>query len=277
MQTHSFARNLLRGVKDRIVSPFRGGADGGLGWFLEKWLKHIPAGRERTLRLNGLLFRFRNPAEFLHTYREIYGHGIYDIPLGPAPLILDCGANIGIATLYLKQRHPDAEVIAFEPDATNFALLEANVGAAGFGGVTLRREAVWKADGAIRFSLDASMGSRIEDGATAGGRTQSVPAVRLRNLIDRRVDFLKLDIEGAEYEVLKDIEGVLGHVRHLFLEYHGDFADGGRLAEIASILSRNGFAYYVREAADPHPHPFRRSGPKPMYDVQLNIFCFREA
>jgi E3 ubiquitin-protein ligase DOA10 len=66
-------------------------------------------------------------------------------------------------------------------------------------------------------------------------------------------------------------------VRHLFLEYHGDFVDGGRLAEIVSILSRNGFAYYIREAADPHPHPFRRVGPKPMYDVQLNIFCFRDA
>ena len=248
-----------------------------MGWFLEKWLKHVPAGRARTLRLQGLRFTFLNPAEFLHTYREIFGHGIYDLPLGPAPLIFDCGANIGIGTLYLKHRHPDAQVVAFEPDATNFSLLERNVRDSGFDGITLRREAVWKEDGTIAFSLDANMGSRIEDGgAVIGERTQAVRAVRLRDLIDRRVDFLKLDIEGAEYEVLKDIEGVLGQVRHLFLEYHGDFADGGRLAEVTAILARNGFRYYIRQAADPHPNPFRRNGPKPMYDVQLNFFCFRD-
>lgn len=273
MQTQSFASNLFRGLKDRLLSPFHGNASDDVGWFMEKWLKHIPAGRERTVRLNGMGFTFRNPSEFLHTYREIYGNGIYDIPLGPSPFIVDCGANIGISTLYLKHMHPDAEIVAFEPDETNFSLLEKNVRDSGFKGITLRREAVWKEDGTIEFSLDANMGSRIEE--TGGSQTRKVDCVRLKSLLDRRVDFLKLDIEGAEYEVVKDIEDALGHVENVFLEYHGDFDQGSQLAEMTSILARNGFGYYIREAAETHPRPFRRNPSKPMYDVQLNIFCFR--
>jgi FkbM family methyltransferase len=273
MQTPSFTGNLFRGIKDRLLSPFRDESTCDIGWLREKWLKHIPPGKDRTVRLYGMSYTFRIPTEFLHTYREIYANGIYDIRLGPSPYIIDCGANIGIGTLYLKQRHPDSTILAFEPDDTNFALLDRNIRDSGFEGITLRKEAVWKEEGAIDFSLDANMGSRIEEEGTGG--TRKVRCVRLRDHIDRKVDFLKIDIEGAEYEVLKDIEEVLHNVDNIFLEYHGDFDQGGELAEITAILARNGFGYYIREAADPHPLPFRRAAQKPMYDVQLNIFCFR--
>lgn len=273
MQTRSFSGNLFRGLKDRLLSPFRKEESDRVGWFMEKWLKHIPAGRERRVVLDGTAFTFRNPSEFLHTYREIYGHGIYDVRLGPSPYIIDCGANIGISTVYLKQRHPDATILAFEPDDTNFELLRRNVADSGFSGIGLRKEAVWREEGAIEFSLDANMGSRIE-GEGKGG-TRKVPCVRLRDFIDRKVDFLKLDIEGAEYEVLKDMEPALPLVENMFLEYHGDFGQASQLSETFSILARSGFSYYVREAAVTHPRPFLPSKPKPMYDVQLNIFCLR--
>ncbi len=272
MRSQSLSGNLFRGIKDRLLSPFGKEASGGVGWFLEKWLKHVPAGKQRTVRLGGTSFTFLNPSEFLHTYREIYGNGIYELRLRDSPFIIDCGANIGIGTIYLKQRHPGAEILAFEPDETNFALLERNIRDAGFKDIELRKEAVWKEDGTIDFSPDSNMGSRIEE---SGSGTRKVKAVRLRNVIDREVDFLKLDIEGAEYEVLKDIEPVLNQVQNLFLEYHGDFPQGNELAEMTSILARCGFSFYIREAAETHVRPFMRSSLKPMYDVQLNIFCFR--
>ncbi len=273
MQTQSLSGNLFRGIKDRLLSLFGKEASGGVGWFLEKWLKHVPAGKQRTVRLGGTSFTFLNPSEFLHTYREIYGNGIYELRLSDSPFIIDCGANIGIGTLYLKQRHPGATILAFEPDETNFALLEKNLLDNGVTDVETRKEAVWKEDGIIGFSPDANTGSRIEESASKKNR--EVTSVRLRNLIDRKVDFLKMDIEGAEYEVLKDIEPSLHLVENMFIEYHGDFSQGSELAEIATFIARNGFGYYIREAASRHPNPFQRSASKPMYDVQLNIFCFR--
>ena len=48
------------------------------------------------------------------------------------------------------------------------------------------------------------MASRIETGAINEGNKKTVPCVRLRDLLNEEIDFLKIDIEGAEYEVLKD-------------------------------------------------------------------------
>ncbi|RPI02078.1 MAG: FkbM family methyltransferase, partial [Zetaproteobacteria bacterium] len=65
-------------------------------------------------------------------FREIFIHGDYSFAAAREnPLILDCGANIGMATLYFTWRYPRAEVHAFEPDPDTFALLKRNVEANG--------------------------------------------------------------------------------------------------------------------------------------------------
>ena len=241
MRSQSLSGNLFRGIKDRLLSPFGKEASGGVGWFLEKWLKHVPAGKQRTVRLGGTSFTFLNPSEFLHTYREIYGNGIYELRLRDSPFIIDCGANIGIGTIYLKQRHPGAAILAFEPDETNFALLERNIRDAGFKDIELRKEAVWKEDGTIDFSPDSNMGSRIEE---SGSGTRKVKAVRLRNVIDREVDFLKLDIEGAEYAVLPAVGEIVARFRpRLVFELHA--APEAQKAALTDVLL--GYGYRVQK------------------------------
>jgi hypothetical protein len=64
----------------------------------------------------------------------------------------------------------------------------------------------------------------------------------LRDLLDSPVDFLKIDIEGAEYAVLKDCRDRLQNVRNLFVEYHAAPDEPQRLNEMLSWFSEAGFS-----------------------------------
>jgi len=243
-----------------------------LNWFKVRSLKYSSGNGEHTYPLKGRTIHYRNGLELLHSLMEIYVDEIYKMELqNAAPFILDCGANMGLSVLYLKERHPQATIFAFEPDDQNFALLQKNAG--NLAGVKLMKAAVWKENGTIEFASTGTLSSKIvSDG---GVNTKSIDAVRLRDLLSRPVDFLKLDIEGAEYEVLKDCADKLSLVQNLFIEYHGHFENQGELNEIFNLLSDNAYKYYIREATECYPTPFFRELRRTDYYVQLNIFCFK--
>lgn len=246
-----------------------------IGLLQLKYLKHLANGKERSHQLHGHSLFYTSATELLHGLKEIFLEEIYLQELGQAPYILDCGANIGLSVIYLKEKFPEAQIIAFEPDKNNAALLEKNIDSFGFAGVEIRKEAVWTENTELRFVSDSSMSSRIGEGN--GEHSILVKAIRLKDLLNRKVDFLKIDIEGAEYNVLMDIQDQLHLVNHLFLEYHGSFKQNKELNEILSILTQSGFRYYIKEAAPVYTHPFTGSkNPSIPYDVQLNIFCSRD-
>jgi hypothetical protein len=101
-----------------------------------------------------------------------------------------------------------------------------------------------------------------------------VRAIRLRDLMDERIDFLKIDIEGAEYDVLGDCADKLENVENLFVEYHVRSSEEQHLDEILSWIRRAGFRYYINAAADNQAHPFVSKGGE-VYEMQLNISCYR--
>jgi len=94
-------------------------------------------------------------------------------------------------------------------------------------------------------------------------------------MINERIGFLKLDIEGAEYEVLKDIEDKLFLIDNIFIEYHGSFEQNSELINILLILRSSQFKFYIKEATPVYNTPFHRKISAPPYDVQLNIFAFK--
>ena len=221
---------------------------------------------------------YTSPSEFLHTLKEIFVNEIYKADIPPSTFIIDCGANIGLSTIYFKQICPTAQIIAFEPDTTNYDLLVKNIDSFKLENVTAKKEAVWIEDTELTFSQEGNMGSRIEL-VTNNKNVTVVKAIRLRDLLDKKISFLKIDIEGAEYRVLKDIAPQLKNVSTLFVEYHGKFFQSHELTEIFDIIQKAGFSYYIREAANIYSHPFlaSKTGSDAPYDVQLNIFCFRKA
>jgi FkbM family methyltransferase len=276
MQNKSFIKNILRGVRLRIGkifhNPYR---KVNIGPVKKIILKHQNAVQIRTHRLFGCSLFYYSPTELLHGLQEIFIDQIYKQELSSKPFIIDCGANIGLSVIYMKRLYPNARIIAFEPDEKNFQLLKKNVESFGYEDVETRQEAVWTEDTNLQFASEGSMSSRIETESSKDAI--SVRAIRLRDILNEPVDFLKIDIEGAEFEVLKDVADRLQHVQHLFLEYHGSFAQNDELAQLFKILAEQGFSYYIKEATSVYKYPLNpEKTPGMSYDIQLNIFCLRK-
>jgi FkbM family methyltransferase len=167
----------------------------------------------------------------------------------PAPRILDCGANVGLASLFFRRAYPHAHITAYEADPALFAILQANLGANGASDVDGRHAAVWTSTGALTFHCEGADSGMIGSlPGAVGGRATTVPSVRLRDIVSEGpVDLLKLDIEGAEGAVLADCEPVLGRVNALLMDLH-EFDPSVRQApRVLELLARAGFSYTIDE------------------------------
>ena len=276
MQGKSLLSNIVKGVNGRISKTFKNPySDLNINFFKLKYLKHLPPGKIKQHKLKDGTISYTNAQELLHGFDEIFVQQLYKIELEPNCYIIDCGANIGLSVIYLKQLLPTATILAFEPDDQNFRLLSSNVSSFKFDNVELRNEAVWIENTTIGFTNEGSMSSKLDQN---NATSKKIQASRLKDFLNQEVDFLKIDIEGAEYAVIKDVQEVLFNVQNLFLEYHGTFNQNNELVDIFNILSRSGFQFYIKEATPVYRSPFFDSfkeSEKKDWDVQLNIFCFR--
>jgi FkbM family methyltransferase len=247
-----------------------------IGPIFLKYLKHIPPGKLHSHKLFGHVTWFVSGQEYLHGIKEIFVEEIYKQELSANAYILDCGANIGLSVIYLKKICPTATIIAFEPDKNNFELLQKNIASHGLQNVELKNEAVWKEETMLSFGSEGTMSSKIVFDKEAH-RSTLTKAVRLKDYLNRKIDFLKIDIEGAEYQVLCDVSDNLSFVNNLFVEYHGMFGQVSELSELFDLFSKKGFRYYIKEATGVYETPFLREKKNSiLYDIQLNIFCFRD-
>jgi FkbM family methyltransferase len=174
----------------------------------------------------------------------------------PSPRILDCGANVGLASLFFLRLYPDARITAFEADPALFAILDANLQANGAGSVEARHAALWTSTGTVTFQCEGSDSGMISalPGAVAG-RAQTVPSLRLCDVLEEgAVDLLKLDIEGAEDVVLADCEPALHRVRAIVMDLHEFDPHVRQAPRVLDLLSRAGFSYAIDEFV---PLPWR--------------------
>jgi FkbM family methyltransferase len=211
---------------------------------------------------------------FLGTYKEIFFDKVYAFPSAtPRPMIIDGGANIGLATLFFKRIYPQSRIIAFEADPGIFALLERNMASFRLADVQLVNAALWDSETLLPFASEGGASGHIASSGEAAQSTR-VQAVRLKPWLQENVDFLKLDIEGAEYEVLEDCREELRNVRNLFVEYHSPAGSEQKLSRILEILSQAGFRYHIHEAFT-SPQPFLNRQLVGRMDLQLNISALR--
>ncbi len=202
----------------------------------------------QNAKLQSYTVWFNHSEEYHHLKGEIFTRDLYYFETtNPTPVIIDAGAHIGLATLYFKKVYPAARVIAIEPLPENFKLLEKNVWENQLENVELHNVALAARTGTLPFYTDAtdekwhSTASFIS-GAwnhTQRSRTLSVPAQPLSDFLHQPVDFLKLDIEGAEQEVLFAAADQIRQVKHLIMEFHPT-ADQS-LAKVYDWLADYGF------------------------------------
>lgn len=209
-------------------------------------------GTSKRANVCGLTIRYCSVESFLYLFHEIFIAQSYRfVTPNRAPYIIDCGANIGMASVYFKTLFPGAEVLAFEPDPEPFALLVENISENRFKGIVARNEALLQTEGAVDFFYSPESSGSLCSSTTPGrlpGPSKQVKAVRLSPFIDRMVDFLKMDIEGAEAQVLAELSnsGKLPLVGQMVIEYHHHIDEcRDALSEVLLTLERAGFGYQL--------------------------------
>jgi len=141
--------------------------------------------------------------------------------------------------------------------------------------VTVFNKAVWKDEDGIEISQSGADGSSM----FTEGEKVKVQSISLNNLINKEavIDLLKIDIEGAEYEVLVDCKNSLSKVKNIFVEYHSYLNGEQKLGEILTLFEQSGFRYFIRQETDRFlPFINRKIKSNPAMDLQLNIYAYRE-
>lgn len=238
-----------------------------------KEIKSVPRFQSTFTNILGKPLEFVDSASLLWMYREIFEQEIYRFETDtPEPYIIDGGSNIGLSVLYFKDLYPQSRIVAFEPDEKIFKVLQGNLARHGYQDVELHCRALWSVDDMVGFCEEGADGGHLARGDTKASRL--VSTTRLRDYLDREVDFLKLDIEGAETEVLLDSADRLGQVKNLFVEYHSFEQQPQSFHILTRILFEAGFRLHI------HPpitsaQPFIKRDVHEGMDMQLNVFAFR--
>ena len=222
------------------------------------------------------IFCVPDAASFLSSVNEIFERKIYKYNSSQnVPVIIDCGANIGLATLYFKLNYPNAKVLAFEPDPNIFTALKNNISGFNFSDVELFNEAIGEKEAALNFQIEGGHSGMLVEVPT--DTTIKVNVTALKDVLARfkMVDFLKIDIEGFEIKVLPSIKEELKKVNYLFLEYHTFIDKPQELSTIITIIENAGFRYYIKEGANKN-NPFLEGELFYKMDMLLNIFCYRQ-
>lgn len=201
-----------------------------------------------VIRMLDYELRYSDLLSFCPQWQDIFVKRALDFRCTTAaPRILDCGANVGLASLYFKRLHPGARITAYEADPSLFAMLDANLARNGAADVERVHAALWTSTGTLTFQCEGSDSGMIGSlpGAVDGTST-SVPSLRLHDVLAREpIDLMKLDIEGAEDAVLDDCADVLHQVRAIVMDLH-EFEPSSRQApRVLECLTRAGFAYAV--------------------------------
>jgi FkbM family methyltransferase len=241
-------------------------------------LKQVPRYTKTSVVIDGYTLIIPDSASFLFMYDEIFREEIYKFKTkNQTPYIIDGGANIGLASIYFKKLYPNAEIVAFEPDSDIFTILKSNIKAFNFKGVKLINKGLWNTEKYLSFKSEGADAGLLGEFDNTIPEGNQVEVASLRPYLSKTVDFLKLDIEGAETVVLKDIAEDLDNVARIFVEYHSFVGQEQSLNEIIEILTKSRFRIYMSiPGNNAIKSPFMGLGNYNNMDFQLNIFGFKQ-
>jgi FkbM family methyltransferase len=233
--------------------------------------------RNNPVEISFLKFKFRVPdaLSFIWQFKEIFVEEYYRFETDSrAPVIFDCGANVGTSCAFFKLVYPQSRIIAIEPNPKIVEYLKRNIKDNFLENIEVIEKAVWINNDGIELGLDNADASSIH---LEKNKTK-VKSVRLKDYLEKEkvVDMLKIDIEGAELEVLKDCRESLTNVKNIFVEFHSYRNKPQRFSEVIEVLESAGFRYFVMQAENrvsPLINHFNKSNPD--MDLQLNIFAYR--
>lgn len=210
-------------------------------------------------------FRLRRGTTDLATFDQIFVSRIYNVPLNSPPQsIIDCGANVGMAAIYFANRFPESMIIAVEPEESNFEILEANCRP--YPNIRCLQKAIWPFSTHLKVvdSGTGHYGFKTESVTVETGETKTVTAsISIPEIMKSfgltSVDFIKIDIEGAEKELFDEqTEAWLPFTRSFVVECHDRFRPGSSRSVIRAAAQYNFDVQCAHEGffcSQSSPHP----------------------
>jgi FkbM family methyltransferase len=218
---------MIRPLESLISTCLRGRlVDRPLG-FVARELLGSHAVHAYRVRASGLCAYLQHGTPDIYGLDQTFYQGMFEMPpaaaaalarVGHAPVGLDLGGNIGLFGLWMFGRFPAGSLTAFEPDPRNARLLSMTIQANGLQERwRLIEAAVGTRTGEVGFAAGEFGTSHIA--APGDSATLTVP---LLDIFDHTsgVDLLKIDIEGAEWEILKDARFKAVPASVIALDYH---------------------------------------------------------
>lgn len=210
----------------------------------------------------GYTINFFSYSNFLYLFEEIFLLREYEFEGKIDSLIIDCGSNIGMSTLFFKKNYPAAKIICFEPDGRTFNLLKCNIEKNQLQNISLNEAAVYNKNGKIKFYSDADREGSLAMAITPyyiqqwGWRSKEsiVKTIKLSDYINEPVDLLKIDIEGAEEKVIIELaqNNKLKLIKEMIIEYHYNKNDTeNKLSKILTLLEKNNFKFIINSPLRP--------------------------
>ncbi len=190
----------------------------------------------------------------------IYFLGAYEKPelkalekfITPKSTCIDLGANFGLYTLYIsKLIDENGKIISFEPFTKNYTFLIKNIALNKLTNIQTERLAVGKKEGitSLYYNEKEKNLGMVSTNYTCNAITEEVNVVALdsyfKNNAINHLDFIKIDIEGAEYNALLGMKNILTvHSPTLLIEILEDYQQPNNSEKIHTFLSKLGYQKY---------------------------------
>ena len=210
----------------------------------------------------GINLHTRHNRSDFHMIDEIWAYRKYDYfgyRVAPGDVVVDVGANIGTFSLYAATVCGASRVLSFEPFPDNYSILRKNVDENHLRNVTYVNQAVAGERGLRTLRLDPLDCGSHSLVMGSFGRTVDVECCALDDVFKRfslsKIDYLKMDCEGAEYEILENATSRLPQISRISMETH---TTADRKAEDLERLLRE-YGFEVRLLGDSRLYATRLS------------------
>jgi FkbM family methyltransferase len=174
-------------------------------------------------------FYLRFGTSDIETFNQIFENQEYDFVVQESPkIIVDAGANVGLASLYFANRFSEAKIFSIEPELSNYKILKMNI--ASYSNIIPINAALWNRNEEINVVDPGfnkwgfmTLGKEYQE-EKIGKVNHKVQGITVDKIIEdneiEKIDIMKMDIEGAEREVFMDVESWIGKVDVLIVELH---------------------------------------------------------
>lgn len=209
----------------------------------------------KLTKLHEFSITYFNKEELKILDKEIFSDEIYEIELKKNnPVIFDVGSYIGLSILYFKKKYPKSKIFAFEPNPNVYPLLEENISQNGLSGIEIHNVALGLNEERRPLYIDSSKANAFSTSSFLpnawNGKQKTLPikiqVKKLSTFLNIKCDLLKMDVEGAEYEILKDLveSGKIEFIQNLVIEYHP--ISKNRLKKMEKLLIENNFELDIK-------------------------------